>query len=89
MSKAIKGIKKTITALQDDFTSADSRVELLSNKEATIEGCKGIMDYERNYIKLNIGSGTVAFFGKDLYAYSYSGDTVILRGKISSLEFCM
>ncbi len=89
MGKGIKTIKKTISAIQEDFSSCGSRVEVLSNNEATIEGCKGIMDYDKNYIKLNIGNGTVSFFGKDLYAYSYCGDIVILKGKISSLEFCM
>lgn len=88
MGRAVRGIKKTLNAIGEDISAGGSRIELLSDSQVTVEGCKGIMDYGDEYIKLNIGNGTVAIIGAGMYACSYCGDTVIVRGKITSLELC-
>lgn len=65
------------------------KVQLLSDREAVVEGCRAILNYDADYIRLNVGCGTVAFCGNELRAEEYSGDTVILRGKIRTVELGM
>ena len=85
MYKLIKGLK----CISDDITPSGTRVEVYSNKEAIIEGCKGILEYSGEYIKLRIGCGCVAFSGNGLYAQSFNGDSIVLRGVISNIEYCV
>lgn len=80
---------RSARSFEDDFSPQGAHVEIVSDREATVEGCKGIMEYSRGVIKLNIGKGSVSFSGEGLYAFSYCGDTVILKGKIRSVEYCM
>ena len=65
------------------------RIELLSDREAIVEGCRGIMDYDPGYIRMNVGCGTVAFCGENLYAQVYTGETMVIRGTIRTAELGM
>ncbi|MGL5972138.1 MAG: YabP/YqfC family sporulation protein [Oscillospiraceae bacterium] len=64
-----------------------SQIELLNNKEAIIEGCKGILEYDENTIRLNLGKMSVKFMGDNLSVKSMSGDNIILQGVITTIEF--
>lgn len=64
-----------------------SQIEILGNNEAIIEGCKGILEYEEDVIKLNLGKMSVKFCGKNLTVKCMNNDSVILSGFISNIEF--
>lgn len=87
MERSKSKLHKTIKSISEDFIPSGPRVEIFSYKEAIIEGCKGILEYGDEYIKLNVGFGSVAFSGNGLYAQSFNGDSIVLRGKIASVEY--
>lgn len=62
-------------------------IEILGNKEAIIDGCKGVLEYEDNSIKLNLNSKSVRFRGMNLELKAYAIEQVIISGIIISIEF--
>lgn len=64
-----------------------SNIELLGNREAIIEGCKGILEYDENTIRLNLGKLSVKFSGIDLCLKCMNTENVIVEGNITSIEF--
>jgi len=73
----------------DTTHNIKSHIELFSDEEITVECCKGILDYNNEYIKLRLSKGNVILFGKGLYVSCFEDSTIRIRGKLSSLEFCM
>lgn len=64
-------------------------IELISNKEAIIDGIKGVLEYDETLVKLNIGRGTVEFWGSDMELLSLDESELCIKGQITKLEFCM
>lgn len=62
-------------------------LQLDFNHQATVDGCRGIIDYYENLIKLRVVGGTVVFLGKGLSISSLSDADVIIEGQIDSIEF--
>ncbi|MEG0979596.1 MAG: YabP/YqfC family sporulation protein [Oscillospiraceae bacterium] len=62
-------------------------IELSGNSEAIIEGCKGVLEYSDDAIRLNIGKNEVKFFGTDLIVKSYFNEQVIIQGNILTIDF--
>lgn len=64
-------------------------IELFSNREASVEGCLGIIEYDKNFIKLNCRGITVRFSGDDLCLNNMNDGLVSIIGTIVSVEFGM
>ncbi|HHW46535.1 MAG TPA: sporulation protein [Clostridiales bacterium] len=64
-------------------------IELSTNREAVVDGCRGVIDYNEDRIKLNLGRGTVTFKGRNLQISSFNQSLAVIRGFILSLEFNM
>lgn len=62
-------------------------IEFEGNREAVIDGCLGISEYDDDKISLNAGSLTVTFRGSDLTLCSYSDEQSVIKGSIISIEF--
>lgn len=71
------------------YLGTDMMMEIITNRELTVDGCKGVIEYDENYIKLNAKKGTVTIFGVDLEIKSYSEAALFIAGKIERIEFCM
>lgn len=69
--------------------SAGPTIQLNSNKEASIEGCLGVMDYYENLIKLRISGGVMIFSGQKFNISSLTDNYVEITGEIDSIEFVM
>ncbi len=67
--------------------SGGAHIELNSNREAVIDGCKGIIDYSDTAVKLNIGAGTVTFNGRSLMIKTLTDKEAVLAGWFNSIEF--
>ncbi len=65
----------------------NSKITLNSNKEAIVEGCKNILEYEDDRIKLNLGNKTLLILGTNLSINSITINGVVISGNISSVEF--
>lgn len=61
--------------------------EMNSNREVSIEGCKGILQYDENIIRINTGKMVTSFLGRNLSIKCLTPDSLIVQGFITSIEF--
>lgn len=64
-----------------------ARFEMTANREVTIEGCRGILQYDENLIRLNTGKMVTSFCGRNLTIKCLTPDSLIVEGFITSIEF--
>jgi sporulation protein YqfC len=67
--------------------SVKGSVVLYGNKQAIIEGCKGVVDYCEEFLKLDLGKLVLKISGRDLVIESYVYEELELKGEIVSVEF--
>lgn len=98
MAKKLKIEKSNKKEKWNIFGSADGlsktlltgpRIELFSNNQMVLEGCAGIYEYNDNYLKLRLLHGALVLVGEDFDIVSFEEKTITVRGKFSSLEFCV
>lgn len=65
-----------------------AHIELYANREAAIEGCKGIVEYGEDKIVLNLGSVCAKFCGSGLQIRAFDGESAALCGTFCAIEFC-
>lgn len=64
-------------------------MSISGNREAAIEGCRGVVDYYENLVKLKISGGTVTFTGNGLNIITMTDESALIRGTIGNIEFDM
>jgi len=64
------------------------RLELNGNTELLIEGCKGVVAYAEEEIRLDLGELTLAVIGADLTMRTLRLEECAITGRIASVEFC-
>lgn len=70
-----------------DFISKESFIELRSNREAMIEGSKGVLEYSETTIRIALREFVVSFFGRNLKLKCISPTSLTIEGAILSVEF--
>ena len=88
--KMIKGKKEKLAcAMQLPMPAIMdlSHFALNGNREAVIDGCKGIIEYDENMIKLNTGKMITKFLGRRLNIKCLTPDSLVIEGIITSIEF--
>lgn len=63
------------------------QIELVGNREAIIEGCTGVLEYDDGVVKLGAGRLTVRFTGRDLQIKCMNGEQTVVVGYILTIEF--
>ena len=71
---------------EDAFCDTFS-IEMKSNTEIIIEGCKGMIEYDTSQIAVNLGSMIVRIHGDNLEISNFSQLQVIIKGTIISMDF--
>lgn len=64
-----------------------SHLELWQNRQAVVEGVKGVLSYSDSEIQLNLGSLVATFRGAQLDIRSYQGEELSLAGTIAEVHF--
>jgi len=64
-------------------------VELWQNRQAVIDGVKGVLSYSENRVQLSMGSMVVTFRGADLTIRSYQLEQLQLTGMIAEIHYTM
>ncbi|MBQ9673120.1 MAG: YabP/YqfC family sporulation protein [Ruminococcus sp.] len=64
-------------------------IEIIGNREITIEGSTGVLKYESDNIKVNTKSMVVSIEGRNLQLKFLSSSSLVVEGVILSLEFIM
>ncbi len=85
VSNLCKIAKKTDIPL--DIIRDQTHYEMNSNKEIIVEGCKGILQYEENIVKLNMQNMITVFCGRRLSIKCLTEDSLIITGFVTSVEF--
>lgn len=67
--------------------SPEPHIEILSNREIMVDGCKGVAEYSENLIKLNTGELLISFIGTDMVMKSFDCDIAVITGKIAEITF--
>ena len=78
--------------MNSDIDQALGRYSLITitgTGEIMVEGLRGILDYDAETFRVNTINGIVVVTGRDLEISALTADEVILKGKISSVEFCV
>ena len=78
---------ESVLELPAGTLSGTARIELSGNTRAVVEGCKGILEYEDDVIRLNTASGIIRFMGQNLGMNCLNEDSAVVEGKILSVEF--
>ena len=66
-----------------------SYIELFSNREITVEGCQGVAEYKADFIKLCLLKRNLIICGEGFCISSFENKNITVKGKISSIEFCV
>ena len=72
-----------------EFNGSIPILEFSGNRQVTIEGSTGVLQYESNIIKINTKVMVIAFHGRNLNLKCISPLTVIVEGFITNTEFIM
>ena len=86
MPKKLRGRIEELAALGAENELRLPHIELSSNREATVEGSCGIIEYDQSVVRLNCRGITVKFSGDCLCINNLSADRVSVTGDIVSLE---
>ena len=62
-------------------------LELVGNGRCMVDGLKGITEYNRERIKMNLGKYSVCFIGSELSINAFSPEGAVVEGDILSVEF--
>lgn len=73
--------------IPSDALSGFAHIELCGNREARVDGCKGVLEYSNSKISLNTGRLTVCFCGCDLCIASMQNGQAVIKGIISDIGF--
>lgn len=85
-----KRTKRTMDIISPLETSEllSPHIDFCSNKEALIDGCLGIIEYNSEIVRLNCKNIILKFVGADLSIKADTIEQITVSGNIFSLEFC-
>lgn len=63
------------------------RLEITDDRRAVIEGCKRILEYEEDSIRIATCKGAVRFRGRGLCMTAMSSDCAVITGRLLSVEY--
>lgn len=85
MKKNGKHSKKKITPTENIGLS--SQVTVTDNREAVLEGCREIKEYDETRLKFSMGNINICFCGSNLTIKNYGEDCAVICGEISDISF--
>lgn len=62
-------------------------MELTGNREAVLEGSRGVLEYSTEVVRVNTDGMIVSFFGRELDLRCISPSALIIGGFITGIEF--
>lgn len=81
-----KNIKK-LPVFGKELVGLSPFMQFSSNREVTVDGCRGILEYCTESIRINTGKLIVAFNGRGLNIKCMTETSVVVCGYITSVEF--
>ncbi len=85
-AKQHRSIEQTLD-LPEILSPSVPHIEMQGNQEIIIDGCRGILEYDEDRIKLNAGSLVLSFGGSGLVIKTYSENQTVLTGEVMQISF--
>lgn len=63
------------------------RFEMNGNREVIVEGCKSILQYDENVVRVGVKKMSVSFYGRNLSIKCLTVDSLVVQGFVTSIEF--
>lgn len=82
-------MQKVASALQlpANTLSGAAHFEMNGNREVIVDGCRGVLEYDEQKIRVNTGKMITCFQGRCLSIKCLTSDSLIVEGFITSIEF--
>ena len=88
MARKNREKKQLKNKLLSELFADEPRIEMTGNREIIIDGCKGVVEYTENNIRISLGDNVVSLSGDDLVIQSFDNSVIIINGQISDIDFC-
>ncbi len=86
--------RKTIKAGISDFFDIPKdifldlpRIIMIGSLQVYIENHRGIIEYQQNFIRININKGEIEVKGKNLVLKSMFSEDIFIEGEIDSIHY--
>jgi sporulation protein YqfC len=76
-----------VMELPIDLVSGMSHMELSGNREAVVDGCNSVLEFDENIVRLSVGKYIIRFSGRGLILKELTQSSVVVEGFIISIEF--
>lgn len=87
MSQKKKSLNEKLRISIPEPLTSEPHIEILGNREMVIDGCRGVVEYGENLIKLNTVNVVISLVGMDLLIKSFDSGVAIITGQISEITF--
>ncbi len=81
------GFSASKAVLQAGLYGNQPHIEMIGNRQITVEGTKGILKYTADLIRLNAGAVIISFKGRNLNVRCISPDCTMVEGFVDNIEF--
>ncbi|NMA79900.1 MAG: hypothetical protein GX967_04565 [Clostridiales bacterium] len=78
---------RIIDNIAQTLSLSQAQMQIIDNKEVFFEGCKGILDYTENQVKVKLSRINVVVTGTSLIMENYNSGGLTIRGMLHSIEF--
>ncbi len=85
------GLAEVVSRLADipaDLLSAGMTLELRGRNELLLCGCREILEYSGERVRVIQGGGTVCVIGRRLTMSSFSEGRIVIGGEIDAIDLC-
>jgi len=67
--------------------SVHEHIEINGNREAVVEGCCGILEYDDAVVRVRTPRRVIRFAGRGLSIRCLTADALVVNGYITAIEF--
>ena len=71
----------------EPMLATGSHMELNGNREAIVEGCGGVLEYDGGVVRVKTGRLVAKFSGRNLVIKCLTADSLVIQGYITAIEF--
>ncbi|MTI70884.1 MAG: sporulation protein YqfC [Firmicutes bacterium] len=83
----LKGSLSDILELPKDIMLDLPRITMIGNLQLYIENHKGIIEYNKQRIRINTKDGIIRIIGKNLVIKTIVTEEILITGEIDQVEF--
>ena len=62
-------------------------MEVKGNQEVVLEGCRGVLEYDTDVVRVRAGRMILRFTGRRLVIKCLTADSLVVQGFITGIEF--